>query len=183
MTVPSTELLDDPLLTSVPVTTGYKVLGGGALAIVLSICACLQTEKPEPLNSPSPELTNPTANKEPAPAKPEQVKPPSRKASELKPDEADAYHQLGLTKALSRDHTGAIADFTKVIELKPDYADAYYNRGNAKIKSRDYKGAMADYNRTIEINPDDELAKRNLRLVREKLQKQGFCFAISIYAF
>ena len=143
--------LNDPLLTCVPVHAGYKVLGGVALTIVMSICACSKKEGPEPEGTASelPVPAKPMLKQDPAPAKPEAAEPPSGEAIELKPGDAYAYYNQGIAKDNTGDYKGAIADFTKYIELKPDGADAYYNRGNAKDNSGDYIGAIADFNKYI----------------------------------
>jgi tetratricopeptide (TPR) repeat protein len=54
-----------------------------------------------------------------------------RKAIEFKPDDADAYYNLGVTLADQNKPAEAEAAFRKALELKPDDADAYNGLGNA----------------------------------------------------
>ena len=52
------------------------------------------------------------------------------KAIELRPDDASAYNNRGISFVALKNNEKAIADYTKAIKLKPDFASAYNNRGN-----------------------------------------------------
>ena len=64
------------------------------------------------------------------------------------------YYNRGVTKALSGDYQGAIADYNEAIKLKSDYAEAYNNRGISKVKLGDNQAAIADFNQAIKLKPD-----------------------------
>ena len=93
--------------------------------------------------------------------------PNRTKASELKPEDAEAYVNRGVAKLAKRDLDGAIADFTKAIELKPDDAEAYVNRGVAKLAKGDADAAIVDFTKALELKPDDAIGHYFL----------GFCYA------
>ena len=50
---------------------------------------------------------------------------------ELKPDDADAYFNMGIAYNNQGNYPKAIESYEKAIDLKPDYASAYNNMGNA----------------------------------------------------
>ncbi len=76
------------------------------------------------------------------------------RAIHLKPDDAEAYYNRGVSKAALERHDDAIADYDQAIRLKPDFAEAYTNRGNAKAKLGRHDDAIADYDQVIRLKPD-----------------------------
>ena len=80
------------------------------------------------------------------------------KAIELKPDDAEPWHNRGAAYADLRQYDKAIADYSKAIELKPDYRNAWYHRGVVYEHLRQYDKAIVDYSKAIELKPD--VAKR-----------------------
>jgi serine/threonine protein kinase/tetratricopeptide (TPR) repeat protein len=89
-----------------------------------------------------------------------------RKALALKPDDAEAYSNLGV---ILNDHQGkhaeAEAAFRKALALKPDLAEAYYNLGVALSGQRKYAEAEAAFCKAIALKPDDALAYDNLGII------------------
>jgi len=61
------------------------------------------------------------------------------------------YFFLGIDKAKSGEHIGAITHYTKAIKLNPNSEIAYINRGLSKSIIKNYNGAIADYTKAIEI--------------------------------
>jgi len=53
------------------------------------------------------------------------------KAIEINPDDASAYNNRGITKAMLGDTKGAIEDFDQAIKLNPDFTDAINNKNKA----------------------------------------------------
>ena len=62
----------------------------------------------------------------------------------LKPNFAEAYDTRGFSKAMLKDYSNAITDYTKAIAINPKYAIAYNNRGVSKYYLGDETGACND---------------------------------------
>ena len=58
----------------------------------------------------------------------------------------------------SKDYSGAIEDFSKVITLDPGYALAYAYRGHARVSLEDYSAAINDFDKAIELRPKFDVA-------------------------
>jgi tetratricopeptide (TPR) repeat protein len=80
---------------------------------------------------------------------------------ELKPDDAYAYNNRGLSYANQKNYSEAIKDYDKAIELDPDDALAYNNRGVCYYNQKKYSEAIKDYDKAIELKPDDAYAYNN----------------------
>jgi len=59
--------------------------------------------------------------------------------------DATYYFNRALKKSKNKNHSGAIADYTKAIALNPNYAKAYYERGYTKFYLNDKNGACEDW--------------------------------------
>lgn len=93
------------------------------------------------------------------------------KATNLKPDYADAWFGKGFAlEKLDRDEE-AIASYDKAIEINPDYDFAWNNRGWSLYNLGRYQEAIASYDRALEINPDYQLAINNRKLAVQKLNQ------------
>jgi tetratricopeptide (TPR) repeat protein len=75
-----------------------------------------------------------------------------RKAIQLKPDFAEAYHNLGNIQYLLQDYEGALVQFNKSIQLKPNAPEAYSSRGALYYVLKKYKDALEDLNKAITLN-------------------------------
>ena len=73
------------------------------------------------------------------------------KAISLHPS-AWTYLFRGITRTVSQDYKGAIADFNKAIELQPKFAIAYSARSTARIAIGKEKAALADVNQALELH-------------------------------
>ena len=58
-----------------------------------------------------------------------------KRALEIDPEYARAYHLRGLAWEAQNKDVEAMADFSKAIELRPDYAAAYYSRATLYTKT------------------------------------------------
>jgi tetratricopeptide (TPR) repeat protein len=58
----------------------------------------------------------------------------------------------------SKDYSGSIEDFDKVIALDPTYTLAYAYRGHAKLKQGNYPEAIQDFNKAILLNTKFDVA-------------------------
>ena len=85
-----------------------------------------------------------------------------QKAIELNPDNANAYHGMGVAYEYKQDYDKAIECYQKAIELNPKDAVAYYNMGNAYYNKQDYDKAIECYQKAIELNPKDAVAYYNM---------------------
>lgn len=79
-------------------------------------------------------------------------------ATQLDPNDAQAYFNQGLVRIELEQYQNALADFDKVIDLNPNSADAYNNRGDVKTQLKQFDEALADYDKTIQLNQDHEIA-------------------------
>lgn len=71
----------------------------------------------------------------------------------LNAQSAEDYYKKGNDKAMLKDYSGAIEEYTKSIDLNPRAADSYYNRGLAFLYQESYKKANDDFTKAIEIRP------------------------------
>ena len=76
------------------------------------------------------------------------------RATELKPDYAEAYYEKGYIYLIDRNVEKAIEFFDKVISLNPRQAEAYVNRGTAKCMMEDREGAEKDWAKAKELGVD-----------------------------
>jgi tetratricopeptide (TPR) repeat protein len=78
----------------------------------------------------------------------------ANKALSIKPDHAEAYHNMGNLLQEQNKLEDAIEAYNKAIAIKPDYANAYYNMGIALQKQSKMEDAIEAYNKAIAIKPD-----------------------------
>ena len=57
------------------------------------------------------------------------------------------------------------------IEFNPENIYTYYNRGATYNDLGKYEEAISDYTKAIELNPDFELAKKNLKIIKDKIEE------------
>jgi len=83
---------------------------------------------------------------------------------------AEEYFDRGYSRINeTKNYSGAISDFTKVIELGYSIGTAYMNRGVAKVNLEDYYGAIEDFNKTLELDPNYAIAYANRGASKENL--------------
>ncbi|GAX83792.1 hypothetical protein CEUSTIGMA_g11217.t1 [Chlamydomonas eustigma] len=69
------------------------------------------------------------------------------------PRELGALIARGTARALKRDLTGAVNDFSIAIEVEPRYADTYKRRGQARSALGEQEGALQDLGKALELMP------------------------------
>jgi tetratricopeptide (TPR) repeat protein len=67
-------------------------------------------------------------------------------------------YSRSLRLTLDKEHTKAIADYTKSIELDPKSASVYSARGYVYYYEKEYELAFADFSKAIELDPKYALA-------------------------
>ena len=78
----------------------------------------------------------------------------------------DVYYYRGLSKHLTGDYKGAVADYTLAIEQTNDFALAYHDRGTAKRYLGDMQGALYDYRMSTSFKHDFPVAFNNMGSVK-----------------
>lgn len=96
-----------------------------------------------------------------------------QKVIELEPSFAEAYFNLGYVYAMQNEYAKAEAMYTHVVELAPMYLDeAYYNLAMVQEKAGKMEECMLNLDQAVTVNPDNVLAKKNLRRIQEKMEKE-----------
>ena len=102
-----------------------------------------------------------------------------KKASELKPQDADEYTERGTTRQDSGNYQGAIADFNKAIEIDPKHSSAYLHRAVIRLQLGDYQLALSDSNKAIQLDP--QFAEAYFLLGTLKLKQKDYNGAVDAY--
>ena len=85
-----------------------------------------------------------------------------KKATELDPDFASAYYNLGIIYAAQGMLDEAVSAYKKVLTIKPDYYAARNNLATAYIKIRMFDEAITELKQVLGSNPDLPHAHFNL---------------------
>jgi tetratricopeptide (TPR) repeat protein len=88
---------------------------------------------------------------------------------ELKPDDAWAWYNKGITLGNLGRHEEALAAYDKALELNPDDARAWYNKGAALGNLGRHEEALEALNKALELIPDDARAWTGKCAVLENL--------------
>ena len=94
----------------------------------------------------------------------------ANKALSIKPNNADAYYNMGIARQQQGNLEEAIKAYNKALSIKPDYADAYNNIGNALQQQGKLEEAIVAYNNVLTLKPDFAEAYYNMGIAH---QKQG----------
>ncbi|MEF8733036.1 MAG: FkbM family methyltransferase [Candidatus Accumulibacter meliphilus] len=84
----------------------------------------------------------------------EEAIPSCRRALEIKPEDANAYRNLGMALAEQGKFEEAILHYRRALEIKPEFAEAYNSRGITLKKLKRLDEALASYDRALTIKPD-----------------------------
>jgi protein O-mannosyl-transferase len=95
------------------------------------------------------------------------------RATELDPELATAWNNLGVCDFRSGQALSAIANFAKSIELDPTNLDAFVNLGLAKLSAGDSLGASAAFSQAAELSGDTSLFLKAARTLTEQGQNQA----------
>ncbi len=79
----------------------------------------------------------------------------------IKPAEAAAYANRGLSRHAAKQYEGALADFDRAIALKPAEAESHYCQGNVLFDLKRYSRALASYDRALALQPGHAAAHCN----------------------
>ena len=85
-----------------------------------------------------------------------------RRAIQLQPSYADAYHNLGEVLSVMGNWEEAIAVYRQAIGLKPNFEGSHYGLGKALASVDRREEAIASYRRAIELNPNLAQAYQSL---------------------
>ncbi|MBW3598190.1 MAG: tetratricopeptide repeat protein [Planctomycetes bacterium] len=66
-----------------------------------------------------------------------------------------AYHNRGVSYAMTGDYQKALPEFNHALRLRPTFANSWFNRGEIHYELGNYEQAVADYNNVIRANPED----------------------------
>ena len=94
----------------------------------------------------------------------------TRQALLLRPDHADARHNLGYVLWEQNQFDGAIAEYREALRIRPDFTDAWINLGNALKSASRTDEAGAAFLRAIDLSPGHWGAYSNLGTI---LSEQG----------
>lgn len=93
-----------------------------------------------------------------------------RTAARLRPRDARAQVNLGIALRSQGHIEEATARYRRALELEPTMAQAHFNLGNALAEAGDLAGARQHYRQALATRPDYPAARRNLRIVSERLE-------------
>ena len=89
-----------------------------------------------------------------------------KKAIELKPGYADAYHNLGNTYQQMGRVEEAIENYQKAIEFNPQLWQSYQNLGAIYFEQGEYELAEECFQEAIKINPTNLNLQENLKIIQ-----------------
>ncbi|MGA8043604.1 MAG: tetratricopeptide repeat protein, partial [Terracidiphilus sp.] len=94
-----------------------------------------------------------------------------RQVIATKPNDADAYYNLG-TLSLRRNDLKAAAEYLeKTVQLKPDYPEAWNNLGMIAAQQGRMDEAITDFERSLQLRPDYGTALLNLGNVYRRMKE------------
>ena len=94
-----------------------------------------------------------------------------RQAIELKPDYPDANRNLGVIYANSKQYEEAIYYLRRAVELDPEDFKAHSVLGYIYFNQQRYDLSYEEYMAALRIRPDDSTAKKNVELLKSKMQQ------------
>jgi len=87
-----------------------------------------------------------------------QAKKYFQKATELSPDDADAFYNFGVVQTNLGQTEGALQAFLRTVEIEEDYPDALYQLGTIFIGQNNTEEAIKNLEKFLEKAPDHEKA-------------------------
>ena len=96
-----------------------------------------------------------------------------QKALSIKPNDAQAYYNMGNALKDQEKLEEAIDAYRKALSIKPDYADAYVNMGNVLTDQEKLEDAIEAYNGALSNEPDNAEAYYNIGNALKDQEKLG----------
>jgi predicted TPR repeat methyltransferase len=87
------------------------------------------------------------------------------RATELQPNEADAWYNLGLCRKKLGELAAAVSAYEHYLELAPQSVDGHYNLGNCHQEMHQFGQAIICYEKALALEPDHLSANNNLAYV------------------
>ena len=81
---------------------------------------------------------------------------------EMKPDDADAYYNLGTLSLKRNNFEQARAYLEKTVQLRPDYPEAWNNLGMMAAQHEQLDEAIRDFQQSLQLRPGFAIALLNL---------------------
>jgi tetratricopeptide (TPR) repeat protein len=94
-----------------------------------------------------------------------------RKATDLQPDSAKAYNNLGMALRQQEKHAAAEAAFRKAIDLQPDSALAYCNLALELMEQARFNEALASVNKGNALLPAADPVRKETRPLLQQCQR------------
>jgi Flp pilus assembly protein TadD/peroxiredoxin len=85
-----------------------------------------------------------------------------RQVIEVKPNEADAYYNLGTLSLKRNDFQPARTYLEKTVQLRPNYPEAWNNLGMMAAQHEQLDEAIRDFQKSLELRPGFGIALLNL---------------------
>ena len=95
------------------------------------------------------------------------------RALSIKPNDAQAYYNMGNALKDQEKLEEAIDAYRKALSIKPDYADAYVNMGNVLTDQEKLEDAIEAYNGALSNEPDNAEAYYNIGNALKDQEKLG----------
>ena len=86
-------------------------------------------------------------------------------ATRVAPDNAEAFHYLGLCQALNGSPALALDGYAQAIALDPQRVETHFLAAELHRQMRDAESALGSYDRALELDPDHAKAHHGLALL------------------
>jgi Tfp pilus assembly protein PilF len=91
-----------------------------------------------------------------------------RQAIEFRPDHAQAFHNLGVTRMIQRRPLEAIAAYEQAVRIKPDYPEPHQNLGALMQRLGRDDRALYHYGQALQFAPQSVEVRYNLALLAQE---------------
>ncbi|MFH2109258.1 MAG: tetratricopeptide repeat protein, partial [Patescibacteria group bacterium] len=89
-----------------------------------------------------------------------------KKAIELKPNYADAYHNLANTYQQLERFDEAVENYQKAIEFNPGLWQSYQNLGVIYYHQKNFDEALKYFKESLKINPNNDNLQKLVDVIR-----------------
>ena len=93
----------------------------------------------------------------------------AREAAQWDPDDAEAWHLLGLSQQAGGDLESAAKSLERSTALEPNRAELFLALGDVHLAAGSLQPAETALTRALALDPASEVAQQNLELVRGRL--------------